>query len=119
MMTGSVSRVNPKGSKGRLLIPGAMTVARKPGEVRKMTTQGVAEGAGSGRNLGEPKLNTTAAVIVATIEPKLKNGISHQGLGGRAELTQPAKLATVRWKESSRPGPMDVPAPAAMIREGL
>ena len=95
MVAGSVSGINTKGGKGRFLISSVVTIARKPGEVRKMSTQGLAKGASSGRNLRKPQLNSTTAVIIATVEPEFKNGISHQGLRGRAKLTQPTKFIPV------------------------
>ena len=95
MMAGSVRGIDTKGSEGRFLIPSVVAIARKPGEVRKMSTQGLAKGAGSGRNLRKPQLNSTTAVIIATVEPEFQNGISHQGLRGRAKLSQPAKFIPV------------------------
>jgi hypothetical protein len=95
MVAGSVSGVNTKGSEGRFLIPSVVTITRKPGEVRKVPAQGLAKGAGSSRDLRKSKLNSTTTVIIATVEPEFKNGVSHQGFGGRAKLSQSTKFITV------------------------
>jgi hypothetical protein len=82
MVARSMRGVNTKGGEGRFLIPGVVTIAGKPSKVRKVPAKGLAKGAGSSRQFGKPKLDSTASVIIATVEPEFQNGVSHKGFGG-------------------------------------
>ena len=77
-----MSGVNTKGGEGRFLISSVVTIARKPSKVRKVPAKGLAKGAGSSRHFRKPKLDSTASVIIATVEPEFQNGVSHKGFGG-------------------------------------
>ena len=96
-----------------------MTIARKPSKVREVPTKGLAKGAGSSRHFRKPKLDSTASVIIATVEPKFQNGIGHKRFRGGAELTKPAKFIPFRGKKPSLTCPSNVPFPSAKVGEGF